>query len=218
MPKGFKGFQKKARDVDLEMAHALVAFATPCREAKCKAKRRCSDVDSLSEKHSLSERYSTETHTQYLLEKRSVEMTSEKVTLRSKRSRAGAVARWSGYVEDEEGTIFEKDEKTGALGPGMAAARRTTIAFFFEGYYGSPPESEWGGRGGVITRIMHRVGVPEGSKAQVRKVLEDVVAAQENGKFTTRVSAFRAAAGRPRSLGKWPKRGSCSRPWRREWG
>lgn len=81
----------------------------------------------------------------------------------------------------EEGTVFEKDETTGALGPGMAAARRTTIAFFFESYYGSPPESEWGGRGGVIARIMHRVGVPEGSKALVRKVLEDVVAAQEEG-------------------------------------
>ena len=51
--------------------------------------------------------------------------------------------------------------------------------FFFVHNYGSPPESEWGGRGGVIAQIMHRVGVPEGSKALVRKVLEDVVAAQE---------------------------------------
>ena len=51
MPKGFKGFQKKARDVGLEMAHVLVAFATPCREAKCKAKRRRSDVDPLGVRH-----------------------------------------------------------------------------------------------------------------------------------------------------------------------
>ena len=59
MPKGVKGFQKKAPDVprmmaaeggatneDLEMAHALVALATPTA-AKCGAKRRCSDVHSL---------------------------------------------------------------------------------------------------------------------------------------------------------------------------
>ena len=142
--KGVKGFQKKARDVPmmaagegaaiegLEMAHALVALATPTA-AKRSAKRRRSDVYSLSEKNLRSERSSLETHTQFLLEKRNVEMTSEKVTLRSKKARAAAVARWSGYVEDEEGTVFEKDEKAGALRPGMAAARRTAIAFFFEG-------------------------------------------------------------------------------------
>ena len=191
MPKGVKGFQKKAPDVprmmaaeggatneDLEMAHALVALATPTA-AKCGAKRRCSDVHSLSEKNWRSERYSQETHAQGLLEKRNVEMTSEKVTLRSKKARAAARLRWEGFVEDEEGTVFEKDATTGALGPGMAAARRTTIGFFFVHNYGSPPESEWGGRGGVIAQIMHSVGVPEGSKAHVRKVLEDVVAAQE---------------------------------------
>ena len=61
MPKGVKGFQKKAREVpimaaeegetseDLEMAHALVALATPTAEKRM-AKRRCSDVDSLSGK------------------------------------------------------------------------------------------------------------------------------------------------------------------------
>ena len=141
MPKGVKGFQKKAPDVprmmaaeggatneDLEMAHALVALATPTA-AKCGAKRRCSDVHSLSEKNWRSERYSQETHAQGLLEKRNVEMTSEKVTLRSKKARAAARLRWEGFVEDEEGTVFEKDATTGALGPGMAATRRTSIAF-----------------------------------------------------------------------------------------
>ena len=207
MPKGVKGFQKKAVAVSekvqhasevpasseiLEVAQVLAALAsqpdavatTPARQAS--AKRRCGDLDSLTERTWASERYAAETHTNYLLESRNVEMTSEKVTLRSKKARAAAVARWSGFVEDEEGTVFEKDETAGALGPGMAAARRTTIAFFFESYYGSPPESEWGGRGGVIARIMHRVGVPEGSKALVCKVLEDVVAAQEEGDATCR--------------------------------
>ena len=108
-------------------------------------------------------------------------MTSEKVTLRSKKARVAARARWKGVVEDEEGTVFEKDATTGALGPGMAAARRTTIGFFFVHNYGSPPESEWGGRGGVISLKMRRVGVPEGSKGLVRKLFENVVAAQEEG-------------------------------------
>ena len=190
MPKGVKGFQKKAREVpvmaaekgeaseDLEMAHALVALAALTAEKRM-AKRRCSDVDSLSGKTWASERYSLETHTNCLLEKRNVEMTSEKVTLRSKKARAAARVRWKGVVEDEEGAVFEKDATTGALGPGMAAARRTAIAFFFVYNYGSPPESEWGGRGGVISLIMRRVGVPEGSKGLVRKVLKDVTDAQE---------------------------------------
>jgi hypothetical protein len=34
--------------------------------------------------------------------------------------------------------------------------------------------SEWVGRGGIISLIMRRVGVPEGSKDLARKVLEDV--------------------------------------------
>ena len=126
-----------------------------------------------------SERYREETHTQFMLERRNVELTSAKITFRSKKARAAAAVRWSCYVEDEEGTVFEKDAKTGSLGPGMAAARRTTIGFFFVHHYGSPPVSEWGGRGGIISLIMRRVGVPEGSNDLVRKVLEDVTDAQE---------------------------------------
>ena len=47
--------------------------------------------------------------------------------LRSKKARAAAAARWSGCVEDEGGVVFEEDETTGALGPGMASARRTAM-------------------------------------------------------------------------------------------
>ena len=154
MPKGVIGFQKKAPDVpmmmaaegratseDLEMAHALVALATPTA-AKRSAKRRRSDVHSLSEKNWRSERSSLETHTQFLLEKRNVEMMSEKVTLRSKKARAAARLRWEGFVEDEEGTVFEKgrDDRRSRAWHGCSAPH--SHRFFFVHNYGSPPESE----------------------------------------------------------------------------
>ena len=134
MPKGVGGFQKKARGVpmmaaeggttseDLKIAHAPAALATPTA-AKRRAKHRRSDVDPLREKNWGPERYSLETRTHFLLEKEKVEMASEKATLRSKKARAAAVARWSGYVKDEEGTVFEKDEKAGALRPCMAVCQ-----------------------------------------------------------------------------------------------
>ena len=106
-------------------------------------------------------------------------MASGKATLRSKKARAAARVRLGGFAEDEEGNVSEKDATIGALGPGMAAARRTAIEFFSVNYYGSLPESQWGGRGGVISLIMRRVGVPEGSKGLVRKVFEDATEAQE---------------------------------------
>jgi hypothetical protein len=121
-----------------------------------------------------SEWYREETHAQFLLEIRNVELTSAKIMLRSKKARAAAAVRWSGHVEDEEGAVLEEDAKTGALVSGMAAARRITIGFFFVHHHGSPPVSEWVGRGGIISLIMRRVGVPEGSKDLARKVLEDV--------------------------------------------
>ena len=51
-----------ATSEDLVIAHALVALATPTA-AKRRAKRRRSDVDSLSEKNWRSEMCSLETHT-----------------------------------------------------------------------------------------------------------------------------------------------------------
>ena len=42
----------------------------------------------------------------------------------------------------EEGGVFEKDAKTSALRPGVAAARRTAIGFFYVHHFGSPPEPE----------------------------------------------------------------------------
>ena len=99
---------------DLEMAHALVALATPTAEKRM-AKRRCSDVDSLSGKTWASERFSLETHTNCLLEKRNVEMTSEKVTLRSKKARAAARVRWKGVVSKTRRGPFSRRTRRPAL-------------------------------------------------------------------------------------------------------
>ena len=206
-----------ATSEDLEMAHALVALATPTA-AKRSAKRRRSDVHSLSEKNWRSERSSLETHTQFLLEKRNVEMTSEKVTLRSKKARAAARARWEGFVEDEEGTVFEKDATTGARGPGMAAARRTAIVFFSCTTMARRP-SPSGAAAAASSRKSCTAWVcrrdPRPSFARSSRTSSRP---KRKTRPTTRVSACRAPAGRPRSLGKWPKPMSCTRQWGRAWG
>ena len=61
-----------------------------------RAMRRSSDLDFLTERAWASGRCANDTHTRYYLELWNVEMTSEKATLRSKKARAAAVARWSG--------------------------------------------------------------------------------------------------------------------------
>jgi hypothetical protein len=77
--------------------------------------------------------------------------------------------------------MFEYGEANQKLGESMLASRRCTIAFFFEHTYGAPPEEEWGGKGGVLHKIMNRVGVPEGSKYLVRNVFEDVTKTRAAG-------------------------------------
>jgi hypothetical protein len=152
MPWGAKGFQKKwdvkANEAGhagedaaaIEAANLLLALASPSFSTpsprQAAAKRRRSDVYSLSGKIWQSERNREETHTQLLLESRNVELTSAKITLRSKKARDAAAVRWLGYVEDEEEAVFEKDAKIGALGPGMAAACRKTYGCFFVHHHG----------------------------------------------------------------------------------
>ena len=147
-----------------------------------------------------------------------MELTSAKVAFRWKKARASAAVRWPGYVEDEEGTVFEKDAKTGTPGPGMAAARRRAIRFFYVKHFGWPPEPKWGGRGGIILPIMRWVGVPEGPKDLVRKVPEDVADAQEEeGTYNTSSglpSCGRSAKITTEVAGRMP----CTRRWGRAWG
>ena len=91
----------------LEVAQVLApsqpdaVATTPARQAS--AKRRCGDLDPLTERTWASERYAAETNTSFYLELSNVEVTSKKATLRSKKVRAAAAARWSGYVENGKG-------------------------------------------------------------------------------------------------------------------
>ena len=115
-----------------------VCYATPADK-----KRRRSAEDSLTRGSCFDERYAGKTHTQWMLHEGNVSLTSEKITTRQKRATKAAQTRWSNFVEDDEGTLFE-NLGGGKLGPGMSAARRTTISFFFIHHFGSPPETRVG--------------------------------------------------------------------------
>ena len=65
------------------------------------------------------------------------------------------------------------------LAPGQACERRVAISFIFVALCGSPPESEWAGHDGVISEICKRLDIDSNSRASVKKVLHDVVAAGE---------------------------------------
>lgn len=107
----------------------MFIIACVCNTTPAKSKRCRSDFDTLTRGNWLSGRYGEETHTHYMLEEGNVEITSGKITNRQKRAAVAAQTRWSNYVQDEEGTVFE-DLGGGKLGPGMSAARHTTISFF----------------------------------------------------------------------------------------
>jgi len=63
------------------------------------------------------------------------------------------------------------------------ALTRVAIADCFVRIEGSPPEEEWGGRGGVISRICDTMCLDKRSNwIRVRRVLQDVKAAAEAGK------------------------------------
>ena len=183
--KGSKGF-KKARSSPLRPSEdmcllcRMFIIACVCNTTPGDKRRRRSDLDTMTRGHWYSDRYLEETHTQYMLDEGNVVMTSGKITNRQKKAAEAAQTRWSNYVQDEEGTVFE-DLGGGKLGPGMSAARRTTISFFYHHHFGSPPETEWDGRGGVLHQIMRRVGIPDGSRNETRKVMEEVAECQANG-------------------------------------
>lgn len=99
-----------------------------------------------------------------------------------KASRAASLY-WQTYFDiDDDGEMNERDDvHHQPLGEGMAASRRSAIAYFYTHVYGSAPEHDWDGRGGVVARIRERIGAPEDSARLVRKVMEDVKKAGETG-------------------------------------
>ena len=63
------------------------------------------------------------------------------------------------------------------------AMTRSAISEHYVRFEGSPPEEEWGGRGGVISRICDGMGLDKRSNwMRVRRVLEDTAAAKEAGR------------------------------------
>jgi hypothetical protein len=160
---------------------ACVVATTP---SKVKGTRRRSDIALLSNQHWATERSSPETHTQFLLRQpeKDIDEYTAAAQRRTKKAQVAAAASHEQFAINDDGDMFEYDIDTGdTLGEGMAAARRCGIAYFFEHVYGCPPEENWGGRSGIIHQVMRRMGIQVGSKAQVRKVFEDVRKARNNG-------------------------------------
>ena len=81
---------------------------------------------------------------------------------------------------DDDGTIYETDN--GAVtGEGLSVSRRHAIRYLFVCVFGSPPESEWGGRGGTIAELSRRLDISPNSARLVRVVLDMAVVAEASG-------------------------------------
>ena len=69
---------------------------------------------------------------------------------------------------DGGGEMFELDAESRPTGGGISAGRRTAIFYSFVSIHGSPPESEWDGRGGTVSQICAWPRLPGG----VRRLCE----------------------------------------------
>ena len=88
----------------------------------------------------------------------------------------------------------------GHLGRHLAAARRDGIRYLYEVVHKSPPEEEWGGRGGTISLIAHALDIL-GDRRPIRNVLEHIKAVAELSDDTLVYDA----AGVHRYRGRKPK-------------
>jgi len=149
-----------------------------------KRKIRKSDCEQLANENVYSERYSRNTlkydgvHS-LLIDKGLNYGDPYKRFKRAKK--AGFAARI--YDINDDGEMFEcTADKRRMVGEGLQASRRCAIAYFFEHIFGNPDESEWAGRGGVISRVMKRLHIPLNSMHLARKVFEDVAQAIKDNK------------------------------------
>jgi hypothetical protein len=78
---------------------------------------------------------------------------------------------------DGGGEMFELDAESRPTGGGISAGRRTAIFYSFVSIHGSPPESEWDGRGGTVSQICAWLYVTVQSARVVRRCMADIVAA-----------------------------------------
>jgi len=120
----------------------------------------------------MSERYAAETHGQFMLEHRGLTFGTP---AKKYRRAITALAARNSIIIDNEGDMFEIDEPIGLqMGPGLAASRRSGIAYCFEHVYGCPDKSEWQDKWGVLARLMYRMSIPLNSMRRVRTVFEEV--------------------------------------------
>ena len=116
------------------------------------------------------ERYAAETHTQAILYTRGLPLGDP--VARHKHARAAVAAshaRRYVSVDEDSDTVVERN-RAGCITASMAAARRHAIDYCFQ-VFGSPPEEEWDGRGGVVTEICKRLCIP-GQPADYRSAGE----------------------------------------------
>ena len=100
-------------------------------------------------------------------------------TRASKKAEYAVRSYWENYFQiDDDGDMYEYQAETNTrVGDGLAASRRSTIAYFYEHVYGAPDDSEicpWDGKDGLVAKIRVRVGIPADSARLVKKVMLDV--------------------------------------------
>ena len=115
--------------------------------------------------------------------------TDEPPAKRTAAATAKAVNQQQRKEEEEE----EKQELVDLLDEALQArvsqpvleesARRVAVAYLFVHVHGSPPQSQWNGKDGVIAMIKKTLNISRGTRIQY--ILKDVVAAQEIGEIYT---------------------------------
>jgi hypothetical protein len=89
--------------------------------------------------------------------------------------KGAALVPQSSIVED---VLYETKVVDSTMGKAMAAKRRVALEFHFVHLMGSPPEDVWL-RDGVVLSLMKALRISEGSSDSVKKVLRDILAAQQ---------------------------------------
>ena len=102
----------------------------------------------------------------------SPEDSAEAKKRRSERARGAVAARW------DDGHVPEATEQ---LDPKLYSARRQAIVYTYDHVCHAPSEDKWEGHNGVITEIIVRLDMPEGSGGTVKNVLKDYIAAKAGG-------------------------------------
>jgi hypothetical protein len=123
----------------------------------------------------------------YFVETRALEESVEKSRNNSARAKKANETMRAKYGLDKavpvaapspaEEIVFGLPKVSAPLLPGMAAARRKTLEYFFVHTCGAPEEDTWL-RDGIVSGIMKHCQIPRGSSAEVKKVFKDILGAR----------------------------------------